>query len=114
MRRLVALVTGTVVLAVGCGTDEPATDALGSLDAFNVEVGYRSCDEAGDECVRVFRFQSTTLGEIVKLVNAAGYPVDRGEPRASVRACKPDEPEHSALVTEYGSTIRVAISSPAG
>lgn len=114
MRRFLALVVGTVVLAVGCGTDEPSADALGSLDAFNVEAGIRSCDEAGDECVRVFRFQSTTLGEIVKLVNAAGYPVNSGEPQAGLHSCKPDEPKQCALVTEYGSTIRVAVSSPGG
>lgn len=74
-------------------------------------MGIRSCDEAGDESVRVFRFQLTTLGEIVMLVKAAGYP---GEPRAGLRSCKPDEPKQCALVTEYGSTIRVAVSSPAG
>lgn len=118
MRRLVALVVVAAIVAVGCGADEPTADALGSLDGFdNVIVGERGCDEAGDECARVFRFRSTTLGEIVDLVNDAGYPVDPvdpDEPQAALRACKPAAPDECALITEDGSTIRVAVSSPAG
>ena len=114
MRRIVALVMATAISAVGCGADAPTTDALGSLDAFDVEVGDRSCGEAGDECARAFRFRSTTLSEIVELVVTAGYPIDQNEPQAALRACKPDEPARCAFITEDGSTVRVVVSSPAG
>ncbi|MEM8704848.1 MAG: hypothetical protein AAGE98_00210 [Actinomycetota bacterium] len=113
MRRLVATTVAAVTLAA-CGADEPTTDALGSLDGYDVEIGERSCDEPADECVRVFRFRSATLDEVVDLVNQAGYPVDPLSPSAVLVGCKPDGTPTCAVVAEQGSVIRVAVSSRAG
>ena len=115
MRRLVALVVVTAIVAVGCGADEPTADALGSLDDFDdVIVGERGCGEANDECVRTFLFQRASFDRVVELVQDAGYPVDTDEPQAALRACKPDQPDRCALIIDMGPTIRVAVSSPAG